>query len=31
MKGSYQMVDADGEPFDVEIAEFALLDPASVN
>lgn len=31
MKGSYQMVDADGEPFDVEIAEFSLLDPASVN
>ncbi|MSQ82790.1 MAG: Co2+/Mg2+ efflux protein ApaG [Myxococcales bacterium] len=31
MKGTYHMVTADGERFDVEIAEFALVDPAAVN
>ncbi len=31
MAGAYQMVDEDGEPFDVEIAAFALADPMALN
>lgn len=31
MQGTYHMVDADGEPFDVEVAVFTLIDPMSLN
>lgn len=31
MAGAYQMVDADGQPFDVEIAAFGLADPLALN
>jgi len=31
MRGTYQMVTRTGEPFDVEIAAFALVEPYSVN
>lgn len=31
MRGSYQMVGADGQAFDAEIAEFALSQPLVVN
>ncbi len=31
MAGAYQMVDDKGEPFDVEIAAFALVDPMALN
>ncbi len=31
MKGTYQMMQESGEAFDVAIAEFALVDPASLN
>jgi len=31
MHGSYQMVGADGEAFDAEIAPFTLSDPQSLN
>ena len=31
MHGSYQMVDRNGDPFDVEIAPFALAEPYAIN
>ncbi len=31
MEGSYQMVDGDGEPFDVDIAPFVLCEEATVH
>jgi ApaG protein len=31
MEGAYQMVDDKGEPFEVEIGAFALIDPMAVN
>ncbi len=31
MEGSYQMIDDDGEPFDVDIAPFVLCEPSTVN
>jgi ApaG protein len=31
MRGSYQMIDADGDQFDVEIAPFALHEPHTVH
>ena len=31
MKGTYQMVTADGDNFDVEIAPFALTEPYTVH
>jgi len=31
MRGTYQMVRADGNGFDVEIAEFALTEPYTVH
>jgi len=31
MLGSYQMVTADGEEFDAEIAEFLLVEPGSIH
>jgi uncharacterized protein affecting Mg2+/Co2+ transport len=31
MHGTYQMVAQDGEPFDVEIAPFALHEPYTVH
>ena len=31
MRGSYQMVDADGDQFDVEIAPFALHEPHTIH
>jgi ApaG protein len=31
MKGTYQMVTADGEHFDVEIAPFALHEPYTIH
>lgn len=31
MKGSYQMIGEAGDSFDVAIAEFALVDPSSLN
>lgn len=31
MKGSYRMVEESGDTFDVAVAEFALVDPESLN
>ena len=31
MRGTYRMVDTEGGPFDVEIAEFVLSEPYVVN
>jgi ApaG protein len=31
MKGSYQMINEDGEPFDIEIPEFYLIAPTSLH
>ena len=31
MTGTYQMVTADGEPFDAEIAEFLLREPGAIH
>lgn len=31
MRGTYQMVTADGDPFDAEVAEFALRAPFTVH
>jgi len=31
MKGTYQMVSDDGEPFDIEIPEFYLIAPTALH
>jgi uncharacterized protein affecting Mg2+/Co2+ transport len=31
MEGTYQMVTADGDPFDAVIAPFALSEPYAIN
>ena len=31
MKGTYHMVTSEGEPFSVDIAEFALVEPSALN